>query len=46
MDEEVLEALEDAVYEGVVTAADGCRVEPDGVCPHGYESPLLEAGLI
>lgn len=25
---------------------EGCIVEPDGVCPHGFESILLEAGLI
>ena len=27
-------------------AADGCQVEPDGTCPHGYKSPLLVLGLI
>jgi hypothetical protein len=26
--------------------ADGCIVEPDGRCPHGYRSWLLVAGLI
>jgi len=30
----------------VVSAEDGCRVEPDGTCEHGYESPLLRLGLI
>ena len=25
---------------------DGCEVEPDGQCPHGYRSPLLIMGLI
>jgi hypothetical protein len=25
---------------------DGCIVEPDGVCPHGYESPLLVLGIL
>lgn len=24
----------------------GCYVEPDGHCPHGYESAALTAGLI
>lgn len=24
----------------------GCMVEPDGVCPCGNKSPLLELGLI
>lgn len=27
-------------------AADGCSVEPDGSCQHGYRSPLLVKGLI
>lgn len=36
----------DAMDGGVVECEDGCMVEPDGVCPHGCESPLLEAGLI
>lgn len=30
------------VYE----TADGCEVEPDGKCPHGYSSPLLLLGII
>lgn len=24
----------------------GCSVEPDGVCPHGFKSVALEMGLI
>lgn len=32
--------------EGVVETKDGCEVEPDGVCPHGYQSPMLERGFI
>lgn len=31
---------------GVVSAQDGCNVEPDGTCPHGFMSPLLRLGLI
>jgi len=31
---------------GTVETSDGCTVEPDGKCPHGYESPLREMGLI
>jgi hypothetical protein len=27
------------------TTQDGCPVEPDGTCPHGYESPLLRLGF-
>lgn len=34
-------------YDGaVLTAPDGCRIEPDGECPHGHVSPLIEGGLI
>jgi hypothetical protein len=31
---------------GTVETSDGCTVEPDGKCEHGFESPLLELGLI
>lgn len=27
-------------------ATDGCWVEPDGTCPHGHKSWMLEMGLI
>ena len=30
----------------VVSASDGCNVEPDGICEHGFESPLRRLGLI
>ena len=26
--------------------SEGCKVEPDGVCPHDYKSVALEMGLI
>ena len=29
-----------------VLCNEGCTVEPDGECPHGYPSILLAAGLI
>ncbi|MBN2003933.1 MAG: transcriptional coactivator p15/PC4 family protein [Anaerolineae bacterium] len=32
--------------EGVAEATDGCIVEPDGVCEHGCQSWLLQAGMI
>jgi hypothetical protein len=38
--------LEDMLFDGDVTTADGCSVEPDGRCPHGYRSPMLVLGLI
>jgi len=31
---------------GGTDCPDGCVVEPDGTCPHGYVSAGLSAGLI
>ena len=31
---------------GYCKAVDGCRVEPDGICSHGYPSWLMAMGLI
>jgi len=31
---------------GHCKSLDGCRVDPDGTCPHGYPSWLLVKGLI
>lgn len=31
---------------GIAKATDGCRVEPDGKCPHGHNSWLLRLGII
>ncbi len=42
-DMEMLRAWES---EGFCEATDGCVVEPDGTCPHGHRSWLLELGLI
>lgn len=41
-----LEELEAMLFDDSIEAADGCLVEPDGTCPHGYRSPLLVLGLI
>jgi len=30
----------------VMATQDGCHVEPDGRCPHGYESPMLRLGMM
>lgn len=38
--------LERWVSDGVAKATDGCRVEPDGECPHGHKSWLLVLGWI
>lgn len=32
--------------DGIAKATDGCKVEPDGQCPHGCNSWLLELGFI
>lgn len=34
------------VVDGIAEATDGCPIEPDGVCEHGYPSWLLYLGLI
>ncbi|MCA1571188.1 MAG: hypothetical protein LC798_12895 [Chloroflexi bacterium] len=31
---------------GKTDCPEGCKVEPDGSCPHGYESAGLTAGMI
>lgn len=41
-----MEEIEAMVMDSVVEAADGCSVEPDGTCPHGYKSPLLVLGVL
>ena len=41
-----IEQLEEWMNEGGCEATDGCWVEPDGVCPHGCKSWLLEMGMI
>jgi hypothetical protein len=40
------EQLEEWASNGECEATDGCMVEPDGICPHGNESWMLELGLI
>jgi len=32
--------------EGIARTPNGCRVEPDGTCQHGYKSWLLIYGLL
>lgn len=41
------EELEDMVTDQIdCTATDGCIVEPDGICPHDYNSWLVYLGFI
>lgn len=46
MDEPDLETLEEWFMDSMCDATDGCTVEHDGVCPHGYPSWFLYLGLI
>lgn len=32
--------------QGATDCPQGCEVEPDGTCPHGYESASLTLGVI
>lgn len=41
-----IEELEYYALDGVVPATDGCRVEPDGTCPHGHVSWFIYLGVI
>jgi hypothetical protein len=36
----------DMGIESLLEAPDGCVIEQDGRCPHGYVSPLRELGLV
>lgn len=40
------EQLQFWAIDSVCDATDGCQVEPDGTCPHGYPSWLLYLGII
>lgn len=46
MREPTAAVLERWAENGVAKALDGCRVEPDGHCPHGQPSWLLYLGVI
>jgi hypothetical protein len=41
-----VDELEEAVFQGVCPATDGCIVEPDGECEHGHVSWLRYLGII
>ncbi len=46
---ELTPSFDDLMYwvlDGIAEATDGCTVEPDGYCQHGYPSWLLQMGLI
>lgn len=33
-------------FDGICESTDGCRVEPDGHCPHGHTSWLRIVGIV
>jgi len=39
-------SLKKWISTGVAKSVDGCSVEPDGVCPHGYPSWLIVLGYL
>jgi len=41
-----MEQLSEWVSDSVCEAVDGCTVEPDGTCEHGFPSWLLQLGMI
>lgn len=41
-----LEKIKSWLNDGYSEATDGCRVEPDGTCPHSCESWLIVMGCI
>ena len=41
-----LKTMERWLMDGVAKATDGCRVEPDGECPHCAKSWLIVLGYI
>lgn len=41
-----IKTMERWMNDGVAKATDGCRVEPDGTCPHGARSWMMVLGVI
>lgn len=41
-----MEQLEEWVFDSGCESTDGCWVEPDGECEHGYPSWFIYLGLI
>jgi len=46
VDEPTIEELSYFVFDSVCEATDGCEVEPDAMCEHGYPSWLLHLGMV
>lgn len=45
-EEPSIDQLYEWMFDGVAEATDGCRVEPDGMCPHGHPSWMIRMGII
>lgn len=41
-----IDQISEWVSDSVCEAVDGCMVEPDGTCEHGFPSWLLQLGMI
>lgn len=41
-----IKSMERWVFDGIARATDGCKVEPDGTCPHGHPSWLIVMGIV
>ena len=41
-----MKSIEKSIIDGVCKTPDGCKVEPDGFCSHGYPSWAILLGLI
>lgn len=41
-----IKTLEKWMMDGIAKATDGCKVESNGVCPHGCPSWLIKLGMI
>jgi hypothetical protein len=41
-----IKTMEKWMMNGIAKATDGCKVEPDGICPHNCNSWLIELGMI
>ena len=41
-----IRSLERMSFDGIAKAIDGCKVEPDGCCQHGFPSWLMVVGVI
>jgi hypothetical protein len=44
--EPTVDEIEDMISGGIAEATDGCVVEPDGLCEHGFPSWLLYRGYL